>query len=92
MSEKKSFLERVYFRKLKEEVNKSGFYGISMSEMVKIEVIDWGTNRDGSSFKGNEFDRLYKPGDIAYIKKDSMGIDVGDGTWLIDRGHILLID
>lgn len=86
----RAFNTRVLFRKLEDPKKDSGIYGITKSDLIKIEILDWGTLPDGRPFEDGV---NYKKGAIGYIKKDSMGIDVGqDNKWLIDRGHILLLD
>lgn len=80
----KAFYERVLFEKV-EELKKSEIYGIDKSDLVKIRIIDWGTNRDGTPFE-NE---TYKKDAIAYMKKDTMGIPVTKQRWLMDRGYVL---
>lgn len=77
---KRALHETVLFEKL-EEVNKSSIMGVSTSELVRIKVLDWGTHRDGTPFPNL--------GEIAYIKSDSRGIDLGEGKWLINRGHVI---
>lgn len=85
----KAFYERVLFEKLEDpEVNKSPIYGIDKGDMIRIKILDWGTNRDGTPF-GQVGSLTFEPNTIGYIRKDSMGMNVGDGKWLIDRGHIL---
>ena len=78
----KAFYERVLFEVVEENINKSPIIGISKSELVKIRILDWGTNRDGTPFG-------YEPGLIGYMKKEAMGIKLGDGKSLMDRGHVL---
>ena len=88
---KSAFYERVLYELTETPVvNKSNIIGIDKSEMVQIRVLDWGTNRDGTPFGGGGLG--YSSGAIAYMKKDVMAINVGDGKWLMDRGYILGLD
>lgn len=86
----RAFYERVLFERV-EEINKSKILGIDKSEMVKIRILDWGTNRDGTPF-GQVGTQTFEPGMIGYMRKDSMGIQVEEGKWLMDRGHVLGLD
>lgn len=82
----RAFYERVLFEVVEKEENKREIYGITNSEIVEIRILDWGTNRDGSPFGA---EAGFGPGDLVFIRKDSMGISVGEDKWLLDRGHIL---
>lgn len=85
----RTFYERVLFEKVDEEIiNESPLYGVDSSELIKIRILDWGTDRNGDPFNP----AIYKKQDIAYIASSSQGKLVGENKWIIDRGHILLID
>lgn len=82
-----AFNERVLF-KIVDPGTDSKIYGIETKDLMTVEILDWGTLRDGTPFEAQG----YKPGTIAYLRKDSKGIKVGEDKWLIDRGHILGFD
>ena len=83
-----AFYDRVLFERLEEkEEKKEPIYGLNDLDVVQIRVIHWGTERDGRVF--GEGNPLYSPGAIATIKKEVMGIAVGEGRWLINRAEIL---
>lgn len=83
-----AFYDRVLFERLEEkEEKKEPIYGLNDLDVVQIRVIHWGTERDGRVF--GEGNPLYVPGAIATIKKEVMGIAVGEGRWLINRAEIL---
>lgn len=85
-----AFNERVLFEYIDDpKETKSDFIGMTLSDTLRIKIIHWGTNRDGSEY-GNE---KYVPNMTAYIRRDSQGLPLKGGVrWLIDRGHILGLD
>ena len=83
-----AFYDRVLIERLEEkEEKKEPIYGLNDLDIIQIRVIHWGTERDGRVF--GEGNPLYVPGAIATIKKEVMGIAVGEGRWLINRAEIL---
>lgn len=83
-----AFYDRVLIERLEEkEEKKEPIYGLNDLDIIQIRVIHWGTERDGRVF--GEGNPLYVPGAIAAIKKEVIGLAVGEGRWLINRAEIL---
>lgn len=87
----KAFEARIIVKHLESPKKETGgILGIESGDTIKVEVLDWGTDREGNSFCSmkNEL----KPGMIGYIEKTTMGLALGDKKFLINRGLLLGLD
>ena len=85
----RAFYERVLFERV-EEINKSKILGIDKSEMVKIRILDWGTNRDGTPF-GQVGTQTFEPGMIAQLSLSGNNITCGVSNGTAPIGIISMI-
>lgn len=82
----RAFYGRVLIEKVQDETKKTVIKGLEDGEIQKVKILDWGTEPDGEPFGGKVG---LTSGMIAYIRVNTMGINLGNNKFIIERSSIL---